>query len=120
MFQWVRRSFGESRSLENPSVPLWSPVATNYLGSPRSSSGVSIDRTTVLGYPAVWRALHLIAHKVGRLPLHCYKRNKDGGRAVDEEHPADWLLSRRPSNLYTPFVLKSTLTGHAILHGNGF
>jgi len=110
----------QRRSLENPAVPLWSPAAYNYLGSPRSSAGVAVDRNSVLAYPAVWRALTLVSHKIGRLPLNVYRRNKGGGREVDYDHPAQWLLARQPSELYTPFVFKSQLITHALLHGNGF
>jgi len=110
----------EERSLENPSVPLWSPAAYNYLGAGRSSSGVVVDRITVLGSAAVFRAVSLISHKVARLPLNVYKRNAEGGRSIDREHPADWLLSRRPSTLYTPWAWKSTTQAHALLHGNAF
>ena len=121
MFQWLRNLFtGEKRSLENPAVPLWSPAAENYLGFPRSSSGVAVDRQSVLGYPAVWRCLNLVAGKIAKLPLDVYRHNSDGGREVDTEHPAHWLLSKRPSNLYTPHVWKKTLVQHALLHGNGF
>ncbi len=120
MSKWKINLASETRSLENPAVPLWSPAAYNYLGAPRSSSGVAIDRQTVLGYPAVWRALNLVSHKIGRLPLSVYRRNKDGGREEDTEHPAYWLLSRRPSDLYTPFTFKSTMIAHALLHGNSF
>src|SRR5262245_37590741 len=108
MFNWLKNLFGgQTRSLENPAVPLWSPAAFNYLGAARASSGVAVDRTTVLAYPAVWNALRLISNKIGRLPLSVYKRNKSGGREVDYDHPAYWLLTRRPGELYTPFVFKS-------------
>jgi HK97 family phage portal protein len=117
MFNWFKRLI---RGFSNPAVPLWTPGAFNYLGSPRSTSGVAVDRTTVLSYPAVWRALNLISHKIARLPLQVYKRNKKGGREVDLLHPAQWLLYNRPSSLYTPFTFKSTLIQHALLHGNGF
>lgn len=108
------------RSLENPAVPLWSPGAVNYLGSPRSSSGMAIDRLSVLAYPAVWRSLDLVSKKIARLPLSVFKRNKQGGREQDYEHPAYWLLARRPSDLYTPMTWKTTMMVHALLHGNGY
>src|SRR5262245_5196690 len=120
MIQWFRNLFGGKRSIENPAVPLWSPAAYNYLGAPRSSSGVSIDKTSILAYPAVWRCLELISSKIGRLPLSVFKRTRTGGREEDQIHPAYWLLSRRPSDLYTPFTFKKTLISHALLHGNGF
>ena len=106
--------------MENPAVPLWSPAAYNYLGAPRSSAGVAVDRHTVLSYPAVWRAISLVAGKIGRLPLNVYRHNPDGGRTIDQEHPAQWLLAKRPSSLYTPKVFKQTLLTHALLYGNGY
>ena len=121
MFTWLKK-FGEvfKRSFAFPPVASWSPQAINYLGSPRSSAGVSVNRMSVLAYPAVWRCISLIGHKVGRLPLDVYRRNKDGGREVDSEHDAQWLLAKHPSDLYTPYTLKATLVQHALLHGNGY
>jgi len=118
MFDWLKRIF--QRSLENPAVPASSPMSYEYLGGRRASSGVAVDRVTVLGYPAVWRAVNLISHKIGRLPLIVYKRNKMGGREPDAEHPAYWLLAKCPSSYYTCFTLKSTLQAHALIHGNAY
>lgn len=118
MFNWLKNVF--TRSLENPAVPASSPMAYEYLGGRRATSGVAVDRNSVLGYPAVWRCINLISHKVGRLPLNVYKRNKDGGREIDPEHPAEWLLAKRPNDLCTPFTFKSTMQAHALLHGNAY
>lgn len=121
MLKWLSNLFKpELRSFSLPAVTAWSPTAINYLGGPRSSAGVHVDRLSVLSYPAVWRSLSLVGHKFGRLPLNVYKRDKDGNREVDSEHDAQWLLAHRPSNLYTPHTFKSTLCQHAMLHGNGF
>jgi HK97 family phage portal protein len=120
MFQWLNKINPFKRSIENPAVPLWSPTAYDYLVGKRSTAGIPVNRESVLGIAALWRGVNLISHKVGRLPLTVYKRQDDGGRLPDTEHPAWWLLSKRPSNLYTPFTFKSTLTSHALLHGNGY
>lgn len=109
------------RSLNNPAVNLSSPEAYNYLcAGNSSSSGAVVNRLTMLGYPAVWRCVTLISNKVGRLELNVFKRTRDNGREVDYNHPSQWLLNRRPSTLYTPFVFKSTLMSHALIHGNAY
>jgi HK97 family phage portal protein len=81
---------------------------------------VVVDRNTVLGYPAVWRCVSLIANKVAGLPLNCYKRTPKGGRAIDLDHRAEWLLDHAPSELYSPFSWKSTMCLSVLLHGNAF
>jgi len=122
MFNWLTNWFKgkEQRSLENPAVPLWTPTAYDYLVGRRSSAGVPVNRQSVLGITPLWRGVNLISQKVARLPLNVYKKNKDGGREIDVEHPAQWLLACRPSALYTPFSFKQTMVYHALLHGNAY
>jgi len=118
MFQWIKSAF--KRGLENPAVPLNSPAASAYLGAPRSASGAAVNKTTVLGLPAVKRGVELVSNKIGRLPLNVYKRTKKGAREIDGEHHADWLLNYCPSNLYTPVVFRSVMQSHVMLHGNAY
>lgn len=110
---------------ENPSVPLsvdaWNEDASWAFsgGTERSASGVRVTRRRVLGYPAVWRAVNLIAGAVAKLPLLVYRvdgRNRD----PDQGHPAHALLRWRPNDLTTAFHFKQTLMGHALIEGNGY
>jgi phage portal protein BeeE len=74
------------RSVEYPTVPL--AQAYNYLTHGiESTSGVQVNQVTVLGYPAVWRGVNLIASKLAVLPLNVYKDTRDGGRVEDANHP---------------------------------
>ncbi len=110
----------EGRSLENPSTPLSSVAAYDYLVGRRSSAGIAVNRETVLGYPAVWRCVSLISDKVGRLPLCVYRKGKDGGRTPDTQHAAWRLLMRQPSSLYTPFVFRKSMMASALITGNAY
>jgi HK97 family phage portal protein len=107
-------------SLENPSTPIDDPDDWLYEAfGGGSSSGVKVNRQTILRYGPVWRGVTLIAGSVGKLPLISYKRVGEGkDRAID--HSAYRLLKRRPNREMTAFTFKQTLMGHAILQGNGY
>ncbi|HYH68371.1 MAG TPA: phage portal protein [Urbifossiella sp.] len=116
-----RRKARRSESIENPSVPLdlVSDEAFEAFGSSRSVSGVRVTHRKALGYPAVWRAVNLIAGDVGKLPLQVVKlsgKNKE----ADPAHPAYRLVRRKPNAYMTAFVFKQTLQAHALTHGNGY
>lgn len=106
---------------ESPSVPLgWdSDELFEAVGGSRSVSGVRVTHKKALGYPAVWRAVNLIAGDVGKLPLQVVKvsgKNKE----PDPAHPAYRLVRRKPNEYMTAFVFKQTLQAHALTHGNGY
>jgi len=82
-------------------------------------SGVPIDRTTVLKYAAVFRAVNLISSSIAKLPLYVYRRT-DGGKERARGHAAFRLLRRRPNHYQTPYLLWQTIVGHVLLQGNGF
>jgi HK97 family phage portal protein len=111
------------RSIENPNVPLnvLDPDEDTFaaFGAERSASGVRVTPKKALGYPAVWRAVNLIAGDIAKLPLLVY-RQQGKNKEVDTRHPAYRLLKRKPNPLHTPFVFKQVLMGHALTRGNGY
>ncbi len=108
------------RSLENPSQPLdpW-PDPGETFGSNLASSGVRVTAAKALGFHSVYRGVDLIARTVAKLPVRAY-RHSHPGRSLDRDHPAHYLLARRPNEAMTPYVFKQTITAHAVLHGNGY
>lgn len=118
MFQFITKLF--SRGIENPNVPLSSSKAWEYLVSSPSSSGMPVNHNSILGSAGVWRAVNLISSSVARLPCHVYRRQNDGGRLRAKNHPASYLLNKKPAENLTPFILFQTLMSHALIHGNGY
>ena len=108
-------------TFENPQIPLGDEAILDLLGGgSTSSSGMQVNGKTILGYPALWRAISLISRDVAKLPLFVYKRVQGMGKTRDTMHPAYRLLRRRPMQNMTSFVFRQTLMGHALVHGNGY
>ncbi|AMV20419.1 phage portal protein [Planctomyces sp. SH-PL14] len=114
---------GELRnSLENPALSLDDPKTweeNGLMGEP-TSTGITVNQKTAMGYPALFRAISLISGDVGRLPFAVYRRLKDGGKEVDKDHPAYVLLRRRANPFLLAMTFRETMTAHALLRGNGF
>lgn len=111
---------GESRSAENPEVPLNSAIFEDYDGyGLKTTSGVRVSRRKALGYPAIWRAVNLISTKVASVSFDIYKPLPGGGEEIDLQHPAQ-LLMEAPNEWMGPFDFKQTLLGCALLRGNGY
>lgn len=107
-------------SIENPSTTL--REAADWLldawGGGPSVSGVRVNRRTVLGYAAAWRAVNLISGDVAKLPLHVLRTTEDG-QERDRNHPAYRLLRRKANEYLVSSDLKQIMTAHALLQGKG-
>jgi len=111
--------FSPRASVENPAVPLTSTSLLDWIGGPRSHSGVSVTETNSLGLPAVWRAVNLIAGTAASLPLHAYRVDDNAARVrVASGQAADLL--RQPHPDMTPFELWETAFTHQLLWGNAY
>jgi HK97 family phage portal protein len=112
------------RSLENPAVPLnWNNLEDDdtrqAFGMSSTAAGVSVTERKALGYPAVWRAVNLIAGDVAKLSLLVYRTTGEG-KAVDSKHAA-YRLCRYKANPYLlAFEFRRVVQLHALLRGNGF
>lgn len=115
MFNWLTK---KKRSLENPAIPL--SEAYDLLVNNPSITGFAVSPTSILGNPAVWRAINLISNKVATVPLELYKREDNGSRSKAYSHPAYKLLRKRASISLTAFDFKRVLTSHSLIHGNGY
>lgn len=116
-FQWLK-TITRSNPLENPEIPLGN--AYDLLVNNSSATGVAINRQTVLGNPAIFRAVNLISQSVAKIPLVLYRRGQDDSRQKASNHPAYRLLLKSPSELYHAHTFKQTIQAHALLFGNGY
>lgn len=88
------------------------------LGS-RVKSGVRVDGDTVLGLPAVIRAVGIKSNAVMKVRPLIYKRLPDDDKERDRKHNSWKCVVKRASPLMSAGVFRKTLTAHAMLHGNG-
>lgn len=113
------RWFAPPPPYEPPETRDWSisdPSITMLLGGAPALAGVTVSEQTVLGIPAVWRSVELIAGSIAALPLHTIEEKPDGTR------------QRIPSFLDDPGRVvgltssqwKSVVTRHLLIHGNAF
>ena len=87
-------------------------------GGRESLAGVKVTHKSVMGCPAFWRGVNLIANGVC-LPLDVFKRTENNGREVDDKHYAQTLVSLDASPVVDACVLRETLQSHALIFGNG-
>ena len=84
-----------------------------------STAGVRVNHKSVIGYPAFWRGVNLLANGVSGLPVDVYKRSGDD-REIDRAHPAQKLIKRQASPIQHARKFQKTLQGHSLVFGNGF
>ena len=103
---------------EPPETRDWSisdPTLTVLLGGAPALAGVNVSEQTVLGIPAVWRAVSLISGSIASLPLHTIV--DQGG--ISQRAPS-WLDDPGKVVGLTAYQWKETLVSHLLIHGNAF
>lgn len=93
---WFRRAHAETRSVEDPRVPLSSAEAFNSLfRSWHSAAGVTVTRDVALGVPAIWCAVNFLSGTFGALPAPVYLKTPKGREKADSNNIAillhDWV-----------------------------
>jgi len=104
---------------ENPRFNLNDPLAWDTLGAEPASSGQRITPEIALTHSPWWRGVTLLATDVAKIPLFVLRR-RDGSSERHRDHPAYFLLRRKPNDFQTTFTFRRQLTGHAITYGNGY
>lgn len=86
---------------------------------PETSSGQRITEKTIIGIPAVYACIRVLAESIASLPVIVYERTADGkDRARDFSlYP---LLHDQPNPLMTSFELRELMVGHLCLRGNAY
>lgn len=88
-------------------------------GGARTTSGVAIDETRALGYPALWRGVNILCNGVSKVPLFVLR--KEGRKKHrDTSHPAYARLRRSANEEMPAGRFRKTLQHHALLWGNGY
>ena len=105
----------EQRGLAEPSAFDFA-----IFGATPSSAGVTVSPASAMSVPAIAAGVRAIAEAVSILPLHAFRREENGARERDSNHPAFRLLNGDANPWTRGSQLRELLTADAILHGNGY
>lgn len=90
------------------------------VGTAPSAAGIRVSHTSALEFPAVMQAISILSGDVALSTLDVYKRQSNGDRDVDRDHPAEYLVSTE-WNPYTPaYEGWKRVQSHIELWGNGY
>lgn len=109
----------QQQSLERPTVPLSGASLLAAFGAIPSASGTYVSPSNALQIAAVYACVRVISETIATLPVHVYRRVARGHELVPN-HPAARLLDVGPNDEMSRVDLFETLTGHALLWGNGY
>lgn len=105
----AQRLTREPRYPDEPRVPHTS----------RTLAGVNITADNAATVPAVWGCRKYISESLAVMPWHVH-RKVPAGSELATTHPVDWLLSVEPNPEWSAFQFVETLSGWALLWGNGY
>jgi HK97 family phage portal protein len=84
----------------------------------RGASGVRVTADTALQSATVWACHRYLTQTIGQLPVRVLRERGATTERV-QNHPVVSVFTWRANAELAPFQLKETLTGWAILRGNG-
>ena len=93
-------------------------VDVDMLGN--SNSGVQVDEQRAMQTSAVYACVKILAETVASLPLHLFKKGKDGKNESAEQHPLSSCLYEMPNEEMTSFEFRETMMTSLLLWGNAY
>lgn len=111
---------GESRSIENPNVPLTAEQLVSVLDLGPSAAGVTVNEQTATAHATVMSCVKILAETLAMLPLKVYERVEPRGRSMAVDHPIYQLLHDKPNPELSSFIFREMLQAHLGLWGNAY
>ncbi len=98
----------------------WTPDDDRWYGdlSTPSSTGVTVDNDSAKSLTAVYAAIRILSQSISSLPLHLYKRTKDGKERVTEGPLVE--LIEKPCKEMTGMVYREVMVDHIAGWGTHF
>lgn len=90
----------------------------NQLGN--CNSGVNVDELRAMQTSAVYACVKILAETIASLPLHLYKKGKNGKNEFATEHPLFSCLYDIPNEEMTSFEFRETMMTSLLLYGNAY
>ena len=105
---------GQSREMEE----FIRGIDVDFMGN--SNSGVRVDELRAMQTSAVYACVKILSETVASLPLHLYKKGKDGKNEQAEQHPLFSCLYELPNEEMTSFEFRETMMTSLLLWGNAY
>ena len=106
-----------TRSLENPAVPLSAESAYEEIFGMQPTKSVSPDLAMKLS--AVYACVYVLSSSVAQLPLHVKRKSGDKVETV-KDHSAYYLLHDSPNAWQTSYKLREYAQSSVLLYGNAY
>ena len=100
---------------QHPSEPLISA-----LGGRPTSSGQRVNERTATGIPVVYACDKILKESVAQAPIKLMRRNADGTREPDRNHPVYGIFHDRPNPVMSAAEFKEAAQSHLNLWGNHY
>jgi HK97 family phage portal protein len=104
-------------ALRKDTTPVGSELGLDEWSS--SAAGVPVSAVTALHHVAVLACVSILAQDIAKIPVAVYRRLKNHGREVVEDHPLTRLL-RRPNGWQTAFDFKMMMQSALALRSNAY
>jgi HK97 family phage portal protein len=106
---------------------LWPPTATekdiasgNWGDINSETTDLSVNSDSILGIPALWRGVQVIANDIARLPLNVYDQSTNGAATKLPDHDLNDVLDLRTWKWLPAFDWRQRMQIDAIMHGNAY
>lgn len=116
MYNWLKSKFSRA-TIETANIPI--SKAYDLLVDNPSLSGVHVSDRKILGNPAIFRGLNILASRAAKLDLCVYRYGDNNSREKATTLKIYQLLKYAPNELQTPFVWKHCSIWQALL-GNSY
>lgn len=81
---------------------------------------IYVDENVALSVAAVFGAIRYLAFAVAQLPWKVMRPLETGGAEHVSQHPADWVLRRRPNQAQGSFAFRVSMIISLLLYGDAF
>lgn len=85
-----------------------------------SNSGVRVDELRAMQTSAVYACVKILAETVASLPLHLFRKGKDGKNETADQHPLFSCLYEMPNEEMTSFEFREIMMTSLLLWGNAY
>jgi HK97 family phage portal protein len=116
IFGRIKSAFAPRASTSSSNLRVGDDVWTSFTGG---ASGAPSEESA-MAVTAVWACANLIAGAIAAMPMHVYKRERDGDLTRDYSNDLWWVLNEEFCPRWAASAGWQFLVASKLLHGDGF